>query len=704
MRRILLPLILLTFHYSISAQNNNVNNTESIFSYEQEILRFENKVYCDTPKDTVTKYGSVLRKTAKLYENVDVTRSIVYELKYLSLQRQYGFDSDTLTTYTNIGKYYKEDENYDSAKYYLSKALSLTYKLASQENESIVNLYIQTASLYGRINKPDSAFVYSEKAKNLELKINGQNTEKFVTILMNSALYKYKSGDVTNSLRQLRKVHQHPKCNKLNTAFNIAGIYSAQGDADSCYEYLAEAWDIIQKEVVLNIENLSEENRYKYFTTEQTYKLITAPINYFLQHKEHNGLLRLAYNCILFYKKIGIEITSNNINEVANAISFDTIKGFLKENEIAIELWSDLSGSWYSDYILAFIVSPNEKNPIFVALPKDSIYLALNNEIETSRTFLPLYETMWKSLVSTGDLSRNGRIYISCDDVYSIIPFESIRNYDSEYLGDIYSIYRVSYSGNIKSVSDDFKIGDAALYGGLRYDCSDEEKPGGDLASNNEYLTYDTLSSNDRGSLRYLPWTQVEIDSIYAILQSLNELGKVLIINGEKGTEESFVNFSGSSPSIIHLATHGCFFQPTEEMSWYEYYKYCMENSGILLSCCANYSINGNGFLSSEKIRKLDLSKTSLLVLSACNTGVGGVTPYGIIGLQNAFKQAGVGSIIMTLGRVDDIATQFFMTSFYSALASGMTPREAFKNAQYAIRTNEYFKEFNYWAYFVMLD
>lgn len=706
MKKTILFLVVLAFYNTIYAQNKNMSNNSSANSYEQELLLFENGRYSDIHRDTIIKYGRVLRDSAKLYEEVDVAKSITYELKYLSMQRKYGIDPDTLTTFTNLGKYYKENEDYANAQLYFNKALTLAESLFPASEQRHVELYIQLASLYGRIQEPENAFAYSEKARVIESKINGSETETYATIVMNSALYKFMSGDVTYCLNQLKQVYQHPKCKKINVAINLAGVYSDQGDADSCYKYVAEAWDMIREEVVFNIENLTIEDRFKYFTTEKTYSLITSPINYFLQHEGHKGLLRLAYNCILFYKKTGMAITNNNNNEIEKAISFDTIKGLLKENEIAIELWSDISGSWYSDYILAFVVSPNEKDPVFVKLPKDSIYMALNNELEASKTFLPLYETMWKNLINSIVLKKHGKIYISCDDIYTLIPFESICNYDFEYLGDVYSIIRVSYTGNIKNVKSEIKIRDIALYGGLQYDCFSEKGSVDKLAlsSNDVYLAHDTISTDYRGTMRYLPWTQVEIDSIYAVLQFFKELEKIQAFNGNEGTEETFRTFSGDSPSIIHLATHGRFSQPTEEMNWYDYYRYCMENAGVFLSCYSDSSIDGNGFLSAKKIRSLDLSKTKMVVLSACNTGLGGVTPYGIIGLQYAFKQAGVGSIIMTLNRVDDAATQYFMTSFYKAIALGMDPHDAYKSAQYEIRTNEYFKKFNYWAYFIMID
>ena len=78
------------------------------------------------------------------------------------------------------------------------------------------------------------------------------------------------------------------------------------------------------------------------------------------------------------------------------------------------------------------------------------------------------------------------------------------------------------------------------------------------------------------------------------------------------------------------------------------------------------------------------------------------VAEEGVFGLQRAFKQAGVQSIIMSLWEVNDAVTQELMTAFYNNVLSGQSYREAFYNAQRTIRSrkpNPY-----YWAGFIMLD
>ena len=133
--------------------------------------------------------------------------------------------------------------------------------------------------------------------------------------------------------------------------------------------------------------------------------------------------------------------------------------------------------------------------------------------------------------------------------------------------------------------------------------------------------------------------------------------------------------------------------------------------SGVLLSGSEN-TIRGevfsqeNGILNALEAKNLDLVNTELVVLSACETGLGEyVSGEGVYGLQRSILEAGSDNVIMSLWKVDDQATQLLINTFYSNwLEQGMSKREALRQAQlYMLNTDKYKSPF-YWGAFVLIE
>ena len=103
----------------------------------------------------------------------------------------------------------------------------------------------------------------------------------------------------------------------------------------------------------------------------------------------------------------------------------------------------------------------------------------------------------------------------------------------------------------------------------------------------------------------------------------------------------------------------------------------------------------------------MDLRGLDLVVLSACQTGLGDISQgEGVFGLQRGFKKAGANSILMSLWEVNDEATQILMTQFYKNFVSGQSKRQSLQSAQRYLReysAGKYNKP-KYWAAFILLD
>jgi CHAT domain-containing protein len=131
-------------------------------------------------------------------------------------------------------------------------------------------------------------------------------------------------------------------------------------------------------------------------------------------------------------------------------------------------------------------------------------------------------------------------------------------------------------------------------------------------------------------------------------------------------------------------------------------------NSGLLLAN-AQQGITGlltngeDGVLTAKEALNLTLDKTDLVVMSACETGLGEIrNGEGVYGLQRAFQQAGAKTVVISLWKVSDEATQELMSRFYENLLSKkLSKREAFQQAQSALMKK--YPEPYYWGAFVVV-
>lgn len=111
-----------------------------------------------------------------------------------------------------------------------------------------------------------------------------------------------------------------------------------------------------------------------------------------------------------------------------------------------------------------------------------------------------------------------------------------------------------------------------------------------------------------------------------------------------------------------------------------------------------------DGILLASEVAEMYLPNTKLIVLSACETGLGDIKgSEGVFGLQRAFKMAGVKYLINSLWQVPDYQTSELMIKFYENWLSGLPINDSFRNAQSFLKQKYPNDPFN-WAAFVLVE
>lgn len=441
-------------------------------------------------------------------------------------------------------------------------------------------------------------------------------------------------------------------------------------------------------------------------------------------------------------------------SEASRQVKWQEVQSMLKSGEAAIEfIQFQVNFPKTSDSIMyaALVLLPDVKQPIFKSLFEEK---QLTNILSTStpkqsrelfaqlysrgvkplntRNLTGLYDLIWKPLDSL--LSGVHTLWYAPSGILHRINFDAIPIDNTQNLSDRYNLTRLGCTRSlvVPDLSKFNGTAEALLYGGITYEIdtttiAQDSATQVDLALLSapiNFVNADRSVPQRGGNWGYLPGTEKEGSSITALLNKSNF--STHFYSGMAATEESFkaIGKSGPAPRILHLATHGFFFpdpqteapsperglgeaEPTFKIS-----DHPMIRSGLILAG-GNYAWHTgkplrpgmeDGILTAYEISQMNMSNTELVVLSACETGLGDIQGNeGVYGLQRAFKIAGVKYLVMSLWQVPDVQTQELMTTFYTKwLEDGLSIPDAFRLAQKEMR-NKY-KDPYLWAGFVLVE
>lgn len=383
----------------------------------------------------------------------------------------------------------------------------------------------------------------------------------------------------------------------------------------------------------------------------------------------------------------------------------------------------------------AYVVLPHSTSPQLVQLGDmrsvESVCLNMSPSVEfvsdlySKKKAHGLYAMLWKPLENL--LKGIDRVYYSTCGSLNLLNHEALIDDQGRRQGfsrEMVYLSSPNLIGRAPAPISGKNLSDIALFGAPDFNLSPDEMEN----LSNQYSQFSGQKvaesiSTLRGELMrsgwgLLPGTAAEVDAICTAIRTKKVAATRYI--GTAATEEAVKALSGHSPQILHIATHGFAIttqQQYEESSYAKATEAINERS-MYMQWCGLVLAGGNnawlgkevpadvedGILTADEISRLDLSGTKLVVLSACDTGLGHIDPVeGVWGLQRAFKQAGVQTVLTTLWKVPDSTTAMFMEKFYERLLSGDTVRQAVRAAQRHLIANGASDPY-YWAAFTVLD
>ena len=259
------------------------------------------------------------------------------------------------------------------------------------------------------------------------------------------------------------------------------------------------------------------------------------------------------------------------------------------------------------------------------------------------------YDVFWKPV--DNELTDVNKLYVSNDGIYhKLNPVVFYDNSSGMYMADKYNVINITSGKDLLYHEDQKLVQETKIFGNPDF------------------------SRIEGYKLKQLPGAEREAGDITKILDVRRWETETFYYS--EATEDKIKSFS--NPGIIHIATHGYFIEDPNHTD-------PLHSSGLFLS--KSESSENDGLLSAYEAMNLVLDQTNLVVLAACETGLGTVqNGEGVFGLQRAFLVAGAENVLLSLVKINDEAARKFMNLYYGELLEVKDPQKAFFNARASFR------------------
>lgn len=626
-------------------------------------------------------YASLLQK----FKRLDEAKPLFEEALAIQKNSFGEIHPSYANTLHNLAVLAEDDKDYELASSLLNQVIDIRNKLYDENHPSYTAALFSRAVLKQQMNDFDNAKTDFDKVSELYL----QQIIKYFPNLSESektAFYKkitpvfnrykeflleyyvnYKQDEQV--LGQLYNIQIATKAILLNSVNKTRDRILSSGNSQLINDF--NEWQTLKKQMV------------SYYTYSKN-KLAEENIN--LEQFE------ILVNEKEKQLSAGSELFANEFDK--KHILWQDIQSKLDAEHIAIELIRierNSNDELDSVTYIALAINPSFSNPKLVVYPDGKIlenkYLhGYNNSIQFKRLDNHSYDVFWHPLESLTNGFKTA--YLSPDGVFNKINANSLFDVENNvYLNQEQNVQYISSTRDLLKEHSSNPDNNALLIADPYYPNSIK------LAA-----TGNVQRSYNFGTISHLPATKVEVDYISNIMN--NESWEVKVLSDKDADKQTIIS---SSPKLLHIAVHG-FFLTANKSDQKEFLDNPLFRSGLLLSGAGSKdpTADNEGILTAYEVMNMNLDQTDLVVLSACETALGDVqNGEGVYGLQRAFIVAGANTLIMSLWKVDDTATQKLMSHFYKFWLSGVDKHEALQKAQIEIQKEYEFPY--YWGAFIMI-
>jgi CHAT domain-containing protein len=637
----------------------------------------------------------IYKNRLAMAETAFLTARQIYAENYSKQNLEYA------NTCTNLATLYTSQNNYQKALSFYKEVENIYNTLLNKKHPDYIfflNSYAIFYQKYGFYAKAQPLFIEVIETKLEELQSNFYSLsekEKLAYIESNEFYFDNFSAFFVQILVEKPDYIGFNELLKANIAIQMArkGILLNENKR-------------IQKSILSSKnQNLIDTYQEKYEEWKQTKHQIALGHNLTFEKRKELNLNLEELESLANSLEKQISALSNHASSQTIRIENYTVENLqnsLNPNEAAIEIlkstfWDTKTRQEKTLYI-ALIIKKTEITPVLITdIDEEKELVYYRNTIQFELENNESYTKFWLQI--DRKLGRTRNIYFSPNGIYNFINLYTLYNPATKsYLIDEITVHSITSLREIIEKKEEENQNQnfektAVLMGRPNYSSqSNTEKTKVSNSDDRSSILSNSLQLSTE-IFTDLKQTEQEVKTIDSLLKKNN--WKTEIFLKSNASEEILKQVF--NPTILHIATHGYFNESKNQTPTNS-----MLGAGIVLAKPKDNNQAEDGIFTAYEASLLDLQKTELVVISACETGLGKVASQeGVYGLQRGFRAAGAKNVLLSLWKVDDKATQELMTVFYAAWFGGKTKQEALKFAQLSIKQK--YNHPYYWGAFVLV-